>query len=55
MYPRFPAVTLEWYSAVELSNLIEAAERVCGEGSRQTPGVVLLKKKAPAQSLVASA
>ena len=43
------------YSAAELSNLIEAAERVCGEGSRKTPGIVLLKKKAPAPSLVASA
>jgi hypothetical protein len=41
------------YSAAELSNLI--AERVCGEGSRKTPGVLLLKKKAPAPSLVASA
>jgi len=43
------------YSAAELSNLIEAAERVCGEASRKTPGIVLLKKKAPAPSLVASA
>jgi len=43
------------YSAAELSNLIEAAERVCGEESRKTPGIVLLKKKAPAPSLVASA
>jgi len=43
------------YSAAEFSNLIEVAEWVCGEESRKIREVMLLKKKAPAPSLVASA
>jgi integrase len=34
------------YSAAELGNLIEAANRVCERGSRKTPALVILKKKA---------
>jgi len=34
------------YSAAELTNLIEAANRVCGEKSRKSPALVLLKTKA---------
>lgn len=34
------------YSAAELHNLIEAANRVCGENSRKSPALVLLKQKA---------
>ena len=34
------------YSAAELSNLIEAANRVCGGNSRKSPVLVLLKQKA---------
>lgn len=34
------------YSAAELTNLIEAANRVCGENSRKSPALVLLKQKA---------
>ena len=34
------------YSAVELQNLIDAANRVCGEDSRKSPALVLLKQKA---------
>ena len=34
------------YSAAELENLIEAANRVCGEKSRKSPALVLLKTKA---------
>jgi len=34
------------YSAAELENLIEAANRVCGENSRKSPALVLLKQKA---------
>ncbi len=34
------------YSAAELSNLIEAAERVCGENSRKSPACTLLKRRA---------
>jgi len=34
------------YSAAELDNLIEAANRVCEGGSRKTPALVILKKKA---------
>ena len=33
------------YSAAELENLIEAANRVCGENSRKSPALVLLKQK----------
>ncbi len=35
------------YSEAELQNLLEAANKVCGDGSRKSPGVVLLKKRAP--------
>ena len=34
------------YSAAELGNLIEAANRVCGENSRKSPALVVLKRKA---------
>jgi hypothetical protein len=34
------------YSAAELSNLIEAAEKTCRLGSRKSPAVVALKQKA---------
>lgn len=34
------------YSAAELSNLIEAANKVVGQGSRKSPALVVLKKKA---------
>ena len=34
------------YSAAELENLIDAANRVCGENSRKSPALVLLKQKA---------
>jgi integrase len=34
------------YSGAELSNLIDAANRVCGENSRKSPALVLLKQKA---------
>jgi integrase len=33
------------YSAAELTNLIEAANRVCGENCRKSPALVLLKQK----------
>lgn len=33
------------YSAAELENLLEAANRVCGEGSRRRPELVLPKKE----------
>ena len=36
------------YSAAELHSLIEAANRVCGENSRKSPALVLLKQKAAA-------
>jgi hypothetical protein len=36
------------YSAAELQNLLEAAGRACETGSRKTPALMLLKKKAPA-------
>ena len=35
------------FSAAELSSLIEAANKVCEQGSRKSPELVLLKKKAP--------
>lgn len=40
------------YSAAELENLIEAANRVCGENSRKSPALVLLKQKAVAGEVV---
>jgi integrase len=33
------------YSAAELGNLIEAANRIVGQGSRKSPALVMLKKK----------
>jgi integrase len=33
------------YSAAELQNLIEAANQVCGQDSRKSPALVLLKQK----------
>jgi len=36
------------YSAAELQNLLDAANLVCDGGSRKTPALVILKKKAPA-------
>jgi len=40
------------YSAAELENLIEAANRVCGENSRKSPALVLLKQKATTGDIV---
>ncbi|MEX2126604.1 MAG: tyrosine-type recombinase/integrase [Woeseia sp.] len=34
------------YSAAELSSLIDAANHVVGQGSRKSPALVMLKKKA---------
>jgi integrase len=34
------------YSAAELTSLIEAANKVVGQGSRKSPALVMLKKKA---------
>ena len=34
------------YSGAELSRLIAAAEKVCEEGSRKSPALVVLKQKA---------
>jgi len=34
------------YSAPELQNLIEAANKVCGKKSRKSPALVLLKRRA---------
>ena len=42
------------YSAAELQSLLDAANRVCDEGSRKTPALVVLKRKAPA-AIAASA
>ena len=39
------------YSAVELQNLIDAAEKVCGENSRKSPALVLLKQNANSSSI----
>ena len=36
------------YSAAELANLIEAANRVCESSARKMPTLVMLKQKAPA-------
>ncbi|HET7307282.1 MAG TPA: tyrosine-type recombinase/integrase, partial [Gammaproteobacteria bacterium] len=33
------------YSAAEVGELIEAAERVCGDNSRKTPALTLIRKK----------
>ena len=33
------------YSQAELENLIEAANKVCGDDSRKTPALVILKEK----------
>ena len=33
------------YSAAELEGLIDAANRVCGENSRKTPALVVLRQK----------
>jgi len=33
------------YSGAELQNLIDAVDKVCGEGSRKSPALVLLKKR----------
>jgi hypothetical protein len=35
------------YSAAELQNLIEATKRVCGENSRKSPELVVLRKVHP--------
>ena len=40
------------YSAAELQNLLEAANRVCGENSRKSPALVLLKQNAAINSLL---
>jgi integrase len=40
------------YSAAELSNLIEAANQVVGQGSRKSPALVVLKKRAVAARAV---
>ncbi len=42
------------YSAAELENLIEAANRVCGENSCKSPALVLLKQKAVAADVVSA-
>lgn len=34
------------YAAAQLTNLIEAANRVCAEGSRKSPALMMLKRKA---------
>jgi hypothetical protein len=39
------------YSAAELSNLIEAAEKACQVGSRKSPAVVALKQKAAGEAI----
>jgi integrase len=39
------------YSAAELENLIAAAEKVCEDGSRKSPALVVLKKKAVGDNL----
>jgi len=36
------------YSGAELTNLIEAANRVCESTAREMPTLVMLKQKAPA-------
>lgn len=39
------------YSAAELSNLIEAAEKACRAGSRKSPAAVALKQKAAGEAI----
>jgi hypothetical protein len=39
------------YSAAELSNLIEAAEKACRAGSRKSPAVMALKQKAAGEAI----
>ncbi|HTY24595.1 MAG TPA: tyrosine-type recombinase/integrase, partial [Desulfomonilaceae bacterium] len=43
------------YSQAELQNLIEAANKVCSEGSRKSPALVILKRKTAASSQLKSA
>jgi hypothetical protein len=40
------------YSAPELEELINAAERVCGDGSGKSPALVVLKRKSIAGSAI---
>ena len=40
------------YSAVELKNLIDAANRVCGNDSRKSPALVLLKQNAARRTAI---
>lgn len=42
------------YSAAELTNLLEAANRVCGDGSRKSPALVVLKRQAPTNELASA-
>ncbi len=42
------------YSAAELSQLIEAANQVCGEKSRKSPALVLVKSAARKKVAVSS-
>jgi integrase len=35
------------YSAAEMQSLLQAANRVCSDGSRKSPALVMLKRKAP--------
>ena len=39
------------YSAAEVSNLIEAAEKACRAGSRKSPAVVTLKQEAAGEEI----
>ena len=39
------------YSAVELQNLIDAANRVCEEGARKSPVMVLLRSAQPCRAI----
>jgi hypothetical protein len=39
------------YSAAELSNLIEAAEKACQAGSRKSPAIGALKQKAAGETI----
>ena len=43
------------YSQAELENLIEAANKVCSEGSRKSPALVILKRKTAASVQLKSA
>lgn len=42
------------YSAAELANLLEAANRVCDGGARKTPALTILKRQAPAKALASA-